>query len=501
MRWRAWARSSQTRVAALIFLSFLSASLGWLCWLYRLTQLTTPPFTEALTLILGYLMQALGIAAYVRMGRRTPHARLRHAAAVSCVLYVALLALAVLGTDLYSCIGLGFAANVFYGIVAAEYLRVLAIHVRPQRRATVFGASYAAATFASWLLSLAPGSILSSGAGGIGLCALVCIPSVILLWNRVPEWPREEDGASSADQNASGTDTHLAETSNDQADEKRPLSTFALACLAIALMGLVKSAGYGFPSTDIADKGLLELARVLYGLGLVAAGIVSDRERKLGALCCFCSLVSPLLALALEGHAAPALLIWAVEYLLFGFFSVYRVVLMADLCESTGQYHVAGTGLMWGRVGEAAGTALCLALASLPLVLTCVAAVLFACATMVLFVLYQRLYIPRVERAQAVEHSHTVDHAEVGHVQAERVHTVDHVRTAEEIFEHFAVRHDLTAREGEVLRLVLANKTTTQIATELFVSENTVKYHVRNLLKKTGCKNRREVKARYVEES
>jgi DNA-binding CsgD family transcriptional regulator len=156
---------------------------------------------------------------------------------------------------------------------------------------------------------------------------------------------------------------------------------------------------------------------------------------------------------------------------------------------------------MWGRVGEAAGTALCLALASLPLVLTCVAAVLFACATMVLFVLYQRLYIPRVERAQAVEHSHTVDHAEVGHVQAERVHTVDHVRTAEEIFEHFAVRHDLTAREGEVLRLVLANKTTTQIATELFVSENTVKYHVRNLLKKTGCKNRREVKARYVEES
>jgi DNA-binding CsgD family transcriptional regulator len=179
-----------------------------------------------------------------------------------------------------------------------------------------------------------------------------------------------------------------------------------------------------------------------------------------------------------------------VEYLLFGFFSVYRVVLMADLCEAADKHHVAGTGLMWGRVGEAAGAALCLALASMPLVLTCVTTVLFAGATMVLFLLYQRLYIPRVERAQAVERA-----------QVERTFTVDHVRTAEEIFEHFAARHDLTAREGEVLRLVLANKTTTQIATELFVSENTVKYHVRNLLKKTGCKNRREVKARYVEES
>jgi DNA-binding CsgD family transcriptional regulator len=112
-----------------------------------------------------------------------------------------------------------------------------------------------------------------------------------------------------------------------------------------------------------------------------------------------------------------------------------------------------------------------------------VAAVLFACATMVLFVLYQRLYTTRAENAQ------------VEHGQAE------HVRTAEEIFVRFSVRHDLTAREVEVLRLVLDNKTTTQIATELFVSENTVKYHVRNLLKKTGCKNRREIKARYVEQS
>ncbi|MEE0027683.1 MAG: LuxR C-terminal-related transcriptional regulator, partial [Atopobiaceae bacterium] len=464
----------------------------------------TPPLTETLTLVLGYLMQALGIAAYVRMGRCWPNARLRHVAALSCALYVVLIATAVLGGNLASCIVLGFLANIFYGIVAAEYLRVLASHVRPERRATVFGASYAAAAFASWLLSLVPGSVLSSGVGGIGLCALISIPSAVLLWNRVPEWPCEKDAPPLANQASNGTRTHLVTTSTDHDEEAKPLSTFALACLAIAFMGLVKSAGYGFPSTEVTDAGLLELARVLYGVGLLAAGIASDKERKLGVLCCFCSLVSPFLALALEGHAAPALLIWAVEYLLFGFFSVYRVVLMADLCEAADKPHVTGAGLMWGRVGEATGAALCLALAPLPLVLTCVATVLFVCAAVALFLLYQRLYIPRVDCVQAedvqVEHTQA-EIARVEHAQVDPVNTVERVRTAAEIFERFAVRHDLTAREGEVLRLVLDNRTTTQIATELFVSENTIKYHVRNLLKKTGCKNRREIKARYVEES
>jgi len=44
----------------------------------------------------------------------------------------------------------------------------------------------------------------------------------------------------------------------------------------------------------------------------------------------------------------------------------------------------------------------------------------------------------------------------------------------------------LTQRELEVLRLMCKHMTTWEIAVELFISENTVKYHKANMLAKTG---------------
>jgi DNA-binding NarL/FixJ family response regulator len=52
-------------------------------------------------------------------------------------------------------------------------------------------------------------------------------------------------------------------------------------------------------------------------------------------------------------------------------------------------------------------------------------------------------------------------------------------------------RHDpLTARELEVLRLMADQKSNARIAELLFVSENTVKTHVSNILAKLGCADR-----------
>jgi DNA-binding NarL/FixJ family response regulator len=56
---------------------------------------------------------------------------------------------------------------------------------------------------------------------------------------------------------------------------------------------------------------------------------------------------------------------------------------------------------------------------------------------------------------------------------------------------HNAPRHDpLTARELEVLRLMADQKSNAQIAELLFVSENTIKTHVSNILAKLACGDR-----------
>ena len=147
------------------------------------------------------------------------------------------------------------------------------------------------------------------------------------------------------------------------------------------------------------------------------------------------------------------------------------MVVNTDLAAERNRYELAGLGLLFGRIGDSLGTVLSATLDASPLVLITVTAVMFACTIALFFVLYQRLYMPVAEP-----------------VLSER-----------EIFERFAARHDLSTRERDVLRLLLERHSNAEIASELFVSEATVKFHVRNVLRKTGCKNRTELMALYAE--
>jgi len=51
---------------------------------------------------------------------------------------------------------------------------------------------------------------------------------------------------------------------------------------------------------------------------------------------------------------------------------------------------------------------------------------------------------------------------------------------------------EVSGREIEVLKLLAAGKTNAQIAKELVISQNTVKTHIKNTLKKLGASNRTE---------
>ncbi len=65
----------------------------------------------------------------------------------------------------------------------------------------------------------------------------------------------------------------------------------------------------------------------------------------------------------------------------------------------------------------------------------------------------------------------------------------------------FAAVDALTPRELDVLRLMARGKTNGAIATALVVREGTVKYHVKNILRKLGATSRADAVARYVRAS
>lgn len=59
------------------------------------------------------------------------------------------------------------------------------------------------------------------------------------------------------------------------------------------------------------------------------------------------------------------------------------------------------------------------------------------------------------------------------------------------------IAEQLTRRELQVLNLLAAGKTNAHIATRLFISEGTVKSHIRHIMAKLGAANRTEAVARY----
>ncbi len=58
----------------------------------------------------------------------------------------------------------------------------------------------------------------------------------------------------------------------------------------------------------------------------------------------------------------------------------------------------------------------------------------------------------------------------------------------------------MTEREVEVLQLVTAGQRNREIAAELSISENTVKFHLKNIVEKLHAQNRAELAARAVRE-
>ena len=209
------------------------------------------------------------------------------------------------------------------------------------------------------------------------------------------------------------------------------------------------------------------MSRLLYAAGLIIAGLVSDRSRKWGAVCTLAALITPFIMLTLTGEAVPHMILWCLDYLVFGFFSVYRVLVFSDLAVQNDLLFLSGFGLMFGRAGDAAGTLICLILREHVTVLILTAAGLFVITLILFLQMYQALYLPTAVKE----------------------------KTERELFEQFAVRHDLSAREREVLQQLIAGSTNAEIAQRLFVSESTVKFHVHNLLQKTGCQSRSQLRS------
>lgn len=447
--WRQRLRTRNTACLLWVALCFALTSAVYLSWLDRLVDLTDGATADWISMGAGYLCQAVGMGVVAYMLRRDPEAdfkgRFRTAAllfAVACV--PTLLTDTALGATLF-----GLVMNLLCGIVAGFYLYAVAANVDAERRATAFGGGYALATVVVGLLVL-----IGGGSFLHGRYALLLYLPLAALMALFPARSGLLDAPGPA----------------AEAPEKLDGRELALACGVVLLLSLVKNLGFCFPSADIKAGLIPELSRLPYAVGLATAGFIGDRSRKQGMVCTVAALVIPFIMLGLSGEPISGTIFWGLNYLFFAFFSVFRAVLLMDLAHRTRRWELAPLGLLMGRLGDVAGTGAGILLGGDKVVLIAVTAALFFPTVFLSFRLYRRLYEPEAA-AQKSE---------------------------AEIFEAFCLHSDISSREREVLRLLLSNHTNGEIAQALFITESTVKYHVHNVLQKTGCKNRTELRRKYT---
>ena len=443
-------RKPHLQAGLLIFLCFLLTATGWLIWNYHVLEYMTAESSNIFTMVLGYLFQAAGIGIFAFVLRYRP----RLAGSVfyiSAGLHMAFMIPALICTDVTAVIATGILMELFCGIIAGYYLYYLSVKVSKNHRARVFGFGYGLSTLMSWLLRLADGGKLYFSEKILFVCA-VMTAYVMYLASRNPAF--------------SGCGyTEISDCTEETEDRSISEKHLCIGVL-VFLMGLAINCGFSFCPLVAGETVNVEFTRLVYAASLIIAGIVTDRDRMSGAIFALTTLVFPFIILSLRGTVTVSMVFWMLSYAAFGFYSVYRIVLFAD----TDIVYLSGFGLLVGRISDAAGEAVCLALNDRLILYVGITAALCVAAIFAFFRVYQILYIqipePRI--------------------------------SPEEKFLTFSVNHDFSSREREIFRLILEDKTNCEIADSLCISENTVKFHVRNLLKKTACKNRKDLVAAFI---
>ena len=437
--WRRALRSPDLTCTLWVALCFGLTSAVYLSWLNRLVALAGGQAADWLSMGAGYLMQAAGIGAVCWLTRGGVTGDYGRQFAIAAALFAVVSAPTLLTDSAAGVIGFGMAMNLLCGVIAGYYLHAVARRVDANRRSRVFGGGYAIATVAVGLLALIDGGgFLHSRYALLLYLPLAVAMGLIARRLKLLDPPTEAPAPA----------------------VEAP--SVALACAVVFLLSMVKNLGFCFPSADIEAGMVPELSRLPYAVGLAAAGFINDRERKNGMVCTVAALILPFIMLGLTSEPVSATVCWGLDYLFYAFFTVFRVVLFLDLAAKTRRWALAPLGLLMGRLGDVAGTAVGMLLTGNRIALIAVTAAAFFPTIWLFYRQYLRLYEPEIVRQ----------------------------RSEMEVFDAFCMHNDLSGREREVFRMILDNHTNGEIAERLFITERTVKYHVGNLLKKTGCRSR-----------
>ncbi len=428
-------------IGALIGLGFLWTGAAYISQAYRMMLLLDGAIVNLLVCGAYYICQAVGIGAVALLyKKRSAFAGGRALPLGTTIFGVVCTAASLFSTSLALIIITGALLNLAIGVLSGCYLTRLSTGIPQERRGIVFGCAYAFGSIATWLISLPMGGRFLWNSASFFAIAVLAALSLPLLWRvSTPSKPEEMGELVSA-----GFSKKL----------------IWLAAAVLFLLSMENTLGFAFPLKFASGSVHVEFTRAFYGVGLIVAGVVSDKNRRWGAICCLAALAFPFGALALGSSASGQAVMWMLAYLFLGFWSTYRILIFLDISAKTSLPELAVLGLLAGRLGEAAGTLGVGLFTGIPLIL--LSGAVFALIIVLFFPLYQKLYSSVANPLEAEKQR----------------------------FTEYAARFGFSPREQEIFLLMIRGMSNAEIAGALYITESTVKFHVSNLFRKSGLFSR-----------
>lgn len=480
----------------LIGLLYGYAGTGYLTWLYRISDVFSIKLIDVFGNIIDYTFQAAGIlvATFLLKSYFNKNHIIFYTATVFEVVFMIL---AILTSGSYATLIFAIGMDFCFGILFASAFSLISgfphnVH------GIVVGIGWAIGSIASFVVSVpSEGRFIKSEYSLILyiLLAFVCA----ILFRYVFSWERYKD-----------VEYNIVGNTNKDNKNTFPIKWVIQSVLLIVLLETTINLGFLFPLSEVVGGSMsFELSRSFYSIGLIVAGLLFVKSRQNGIILCLCALVCPFLSLLFENYAIADSAIWALNYILIGPVMVYATIIFTHHVKYG--FFLAGFGLLARRIGQIISYTVGSRLREYPPVLIVVTFVLLVLAFYATYMYEKKNRLSETIWANDYSIKLLDNEPKERNIIENDIENDDEIKNESDMQENkeetdkeikqnlFCEKYTITAREKEVMLLALEGNSNPVIAQKLFVSENTIKFHMKNILKKTGVQNRAELRIKFEE--
>ena len=450
---------------AIIAVVYLLDSLLFFSQLYLMYDFFNSKTINAVSTGWAYLAQGTGLVLFMFLYKTSGHLSAhRRFQVVLFLIEVPVIMLSILVPDKILLMFMIVILNIIIGLHTGFTFTLAAAHVPTSHLGLCYGLAYAIGAFGTWLISVINGGVMTSYRIIFVDSVLISLIIVFILIYK-DAFINEQEGET----DAASTNSKLS------LDIVKGKKILLLLCIVVALMAPISSIG---TNNNLYVEYCRELdllaQRSFYAVGLIAAGLIFDKNRMIGGICAIVSLIYPIVLIMIYRESGLVTLVIGLSYAILGFFAVYRAAAFMTLAAESRRLQLAPLGLTVSRICEAVAVLAIIETGCDELVSVILVSVLFIPLVILYFVKVKEEYTPSEVPAEPP-----------------RELSADERRAA------FAGMYGLTRREEEIAMFLSEGRSNGEIAETLQLSENTVRFHVSNILKKTGMKDRNEVSRAY----